>query len=1182
MPSPFDSFYTVVCTDLSPYINWQCELLEYSWSRINQPGNIVRLVACEESKELPQHRFMDVIRCRPSSYHPTSNDHYPPYNRLFSLQEWLQDNDINGSILILDPDVIFQKPLKKCVDSGRPLAQHWIDFGISDAFTKSIRANSDVALDRLRPITWPAIIHSDDLRKMLPRWIEVTLGIRDEIHRQESDMFGFVVAAGELDIKFDLSMHTAFMPWTDEQVGDCPLIHYCQSVLSTDDTELWNKYRYTPWHRIARDQQTKLKYCEELLNVLDQYSILRECAERHKNDTIFIAIASYCEPELCDTIQSCLDKAHLPHNLRFGICHQYDNREPLTAENCLDYYSDDLRVRYVTYPYEESNGGCWARHIAQKLYDNETYTLQIDAHSRMIEGWDVLLMDMMDRLPSDKPLITEFPPLYYFNDSGDMVFKHVDRLDQVNTHIAIEWCEESWIHHTQHIISDNINVPRPTRFLSGAFVFTLGQWNIEVHQDPEHFYTGEEFALTLRSFTNGYDLFDPEQIVLWHRLHPTLNRKYKDDNTDSTVQQQHINGINRLKLLIEGDPDGLLGEFALGKARTLNDYNHYAGIDCIKRTISTNASAGIPPMLLTTQSITTDPKPTHHLDLIDVTIHLKDQPTLELLCEKDNPVIQILFQALTDKHQNPDHVIYLDIGEAGQNRMMFRQSQLVAINTIPPMSAEFLASIIPTHNADRPIVESHQTGPVFHFEDNWKIWIWHNVSRGCSKDLLIKELVTLHNFPYDAACSELNHWPTVPLEQIHLPNSHGKNSPKLLPFGVARKIDSSVLEIYTMENFLTEDECQLLIDFIQPRLQAAETEAKDKTPEVRTNTTCFFHLEKNYSPFAQTVANRISQIIGLNISHAEPLQGQCYLPGQEYKAHTDWFEPGTENFRKYASHEKGGQRTWSAIVYLNEVSSGGNTEFNQAGISIQPKLGKLVYWNNLLDDGMPNHFALHTGMPVDEGEKFILTQWFRLFGEGPMSRQHPQEAIENFTSSGINKFRIDASILQPITSYFFNHYEQGKIDEFIEGNYINNSHEKIASHLLPLPKELSNPLIDYVQDLCTSWCGLELEHTALYGIRIYKRGTSLNMHRDRPHTHIISAIINVAQSVDEDWSLTIEDNQCRMHQEILKPSEVLLYEGARLAHGRPCPLNGEYYANIFIHFKPKNWQLADWIDVELD
>ena len=75
-------------------------------------------------------------------------------------------------------------------------------------------------------------------------------------------------------------------------------------------------------------------------------------------------------------------------------------------------------------------------------------------------------------------------------------------------------------------------------------------------------------------------------------------------------------------------------------------------------------------------------------------------------------------------------------------------------------------------------------------------------------------------------------------------------------------------------------------------------------------------------------------------------------------------------------------------------------------------------------------------------------------------------------------------------------------------------------------------------------------------------------HRDRENTHIISAIINISKDVDEDWPLVIEDHFYRKHEIFLDPGEVIFYESARLLHGRPYPLNGKSFANIFCHYRP--------------
>ena len=37
---------------------------------------------------------------------------------------------------------------------------------------------------------------------------------------------------------------------------------------------------------------------------------------------------------------------------------------------------------------------------------------------------------------------------------------------------------------------------------------------------------------------------------------------------------------------------------------------------------------------------------------------------------------------------------------------------------------------------------------------------------------------------------------------------------------------------------------------------------------------------------------------------------------------------------------------------------------------------------------------------------------------------------------------------------------------------------------------------------------------------------------------------------------------------VFQPGELVWYESARLLHGRPDPFQGEYFDNLFIHYKP--------------
>ncbi|MEI4499986.1 hypothetical protein, partial [Klebsiella pneumoniae] len=54
---------------------------------------------------------------------------------------------------------------------------------------------------------------------------------------------------------------------------------------------------------------------------------------------------------------------------------------------------------------------------------------------------------------------------------------------------------------------------------------------------------------------------------------------------------------------------------------------------------------------------------------------------------------------------------------------------------------------------------------------------------------------------------------------------------------------------------------------------------------------------------------RIAAFTGLDPAHGEPIQGQRYAVGQEFKAHTDYFEPNGIDYQRYCGIA--GNRTWT-------------------------------------------------------------------------------------------------------------------------------------------------------------------------------------------------------------------------------------------------------------------------------
>jgi len=136
---------------------------------------------------------------------------------------------------------------------------------------------------------------------------------------------------------------------------------------------------------------------------------------------------------------------------------------------------------------------------------------------------------------------------------------------------------------------------------------------------------------------------------------------------------------------------------------------------------------------------------------------------------------------------------------------------------------------------------------------------------------------------------------------------------------------------------------------------------------------------------------------------------------------------------------------------------------------------------------------------------------------------------------------------------------------------------KVPTHskkqlILPLPGQLKETLMETLHPMAEAWSGLRLHGSSVYGIRRYTNGAWLATHLDQISTHVISAIVHVGQK-GKQWPLFIKDNEGETHKIYLEPGQILWYESARLPHGRPVPFEGEFYDNVFVHFKPasKQW-----------
>lgn len=188
----------------------------------------------------------------------------------------------------------------------------------------------------------------------------------------------------------------------------------------------------------------------------------------------------------------------------------------------------------------------------------------------------------------------------------------------------------------------------------------------------------------------------------------------------------------------------------------------------------------------------------------------------------------------------------------------------------------------------------------------------------------------------------------------------------------AEAVDTPHAQIFLLDGFLNASDCARLIALIERECAPSRLFEAARYGGYRTSSSC--NLDRGDS-FVSTIEARICAALGIAPRHGETVQGQRYRTGEKFGVHPDFFYTDQPYWPQQARH--GGQRTWTAMAYLNEPEEGGMTNFPHLQLSIAPRLGRLAVWNNMAADGSPSNWTLHAGEPVTKGTKYIITKWFR-------------------------------------------------------------------------------------------------------------------------------------------------------------------------------------------------------------
>ena len=304
--------------------------------------------------------------------------------------------------------------------------------------------------------------------------------------------------------------------------------------------------------------------------------------------TIFVSVASYCDPLLGFTLRSAYAQASDPSRLYFGVVEQ------AVPEQRLQLGADwaHRQVRWLRLHALEARGPCWARALGMSLYQGEDWYFQIDSHTWFEPGWDDRLLAQGQRCAAINPrcLVSCYPNPFRM-EAGEPYATVVG--PQVLAHVLSEASLFAADHPVLYfegvpVASDQ---PVPGFHVGAGCLLAPGRVVDELPYDPQLFFHGEEQAFALRAWTRGWDIFHAPGMPIYHLYHQAGAAPRPLHWSPALDAQRAVRSAalgdaanRRLADLLWHGAD--LGAYGLGTQRSLADYADFSGIDYAARRIA--------------------------------------------------------------------------------------------------------------------------------------------------------------------------------------------------------------------------------------------------------------------------------------------------------------------------------------------------------------------------------------------------------------------------------------------------------------------------------------------------------------------------------------------------------------------------------------------------------------------
>jgi prolyl 4-hydroxylase len=221
----------------------------------------------------------------------------------------------------------------------------------------------------------------------------------------------------------------------------------------------------------------------------------------------------------------------------------------------------------------------------------------------------------------------------------------------------------------------------------------------------------------------------------------------------------------------------------------------------------------------------------------------------------------------------------------------------------------------------------------------------------------------------------------MPLYTVHIHSQPGNAADSEVSVVVDKSLPPWVI---SFEDFLTEEECQALIDlgykYEYKRSEDVGERKFDGTfdsikNERRTseNAWCSDHAGCRGEEVAQRIHNRMSKVMGIPAVNSEDLQLLRYEKGQFYRTHHD--------FIPHQVTRQCGPRILTFFLYLSDVEAGGGTNFPNLDITVMPKRGRALLWPSVFNSSplKKDGRFMHQALDVEEGVKYAANGWIHMY-----------------------------------------------------------------------------------------------------------------------------------------------------------------------------------------------------------